>query len=782
MVSPLSPAAQVAPSPANSKSAISPELAGRTVEAVRIVGNQQVPTAVILNVVRTREGDKFNPAAVEEDYQRIFNLKRFANVEAKVEPTATGVIVVFAVAEQKQIKALAFQGNKAVDTDTLQEAVDLKPGQVIDRFRIALVRQSLERLYRDKNFPFAHVEVPPEPLAEKGELKFLITEGPEVRIRKVDFRGNRSFTADRLKDQIHTAFWIWIFRPGTFDPDQVDDDVASLRRFYEGKGFFDVRVGRKLSYSPEMKELQVTFVIEEGTRYKIDRISFKGNASVAEAKLREKLKLLEGATWDRDVLDRDVREIVRAYSPFGYIYQASPVPPALPNPDYLQIDTSPVFRREAGKVELVYQIHEGKPFHTGRILVKGNAKTQDKVILREMRVAPGQLYNSAEINDAADRLKGTPLFQNVNITPVGNDPQTRDVLVEVTESKTAVFNIGAGVNSNGGVAGNITYEQRNFDIANWPTSWRDVFSEKSFTGAGQTFRASFEPGTQQTNADIYFAEPWLFDQPYTFSNDLYLRQRHREDWDEDRLGDRVVFGKRLDNVWTLSLALRAEDISINDINDPELRAPEIVESEGHHFLTSAGPSIRRDTTNHGPVPFRGTNTVLGWEHAGALGGEYNFDKFTLGWDGYITVNEDLLDRKTVLGLHLDSGYISGDAPFFERFYGGGIGSVRGFRYRGISPRAGLGEDPIGGNFVTTGTAELSFPIAGDTLRGVVFSDAGTVESEFGVGTIRSSVGTGIRLILPFLGRAPLSLDFALPVTKASQDETQFISFSFGFVQ
>ncbi len=399
-------------------SAIPPELAGRTVEAVRIVGNQQVPTAVILNVVRTREGDKFNPAAVEEDYQRIFNLKRFANVEAKIEPTATGVIVVFAVAEQKQIKALAFQGNKAVDTDTLQEAVDLKPGQTIDRFRIALARQSLERLYRDKNFPFAHVEVPPEPLAEKGELKFLITEGPEVRIRKVDFRGNRSFTADRLKDQIHTAFWIWIFRPGTFDPDQVDDDVASLRRFYEGKGFFDVRVGRKLSYSPEMKELQVTFVIEEGTRYKIDRISFKGNASVAEAKLREKLKLLEGATWDRDVLDRDVREIVRAYGPLGQIYQGQILPPAQPDPDYLQIAPTPIFSRRSGKVELSYAIHEGKPFRIGRIIIKGNHKTQDKVILRELHFAPGQLYNSAEITDAADRLKDTPYFSSVRITPV----------------------------------------------------------------------------------------------------------------------------------------------------------------------------------------------------------------------------------------------------------------------------------------------------------------------------------------------------------------------------
>src|SRR5262249_21078670 len=160
-----------------------------------------------------------------------------------------------------------------------------------------------------------------------------------------------------------------------------------------------------------------------------------------------------------------------------------------------------VFQKEPGRVDLVYDISEGKPYRIGQILVRDNTKTQDKVVLRELRVVPGQLYNSGELQDAEERLKATPFFTRVKITPVGDDPDTRDVLVEADdrEAKTAQFNIGAGVNSNGGIGGNLTYEQRNFDITNWPTRFGDIFTGNAFVGAGQTFRISLEPGTQQTN-------------------------------------------------------------------------------------------------------------------------------------------------------------------------------------------------------------------------------------------------------------------------------------------
>ena len=768
------PAEQASPAAPPRDISAAEELAGRTVEAVEIRGNQQVSTAVIRNVIRTREGDRFDPATVEEDYRRIYTeLRAFTNVEARVQPTETGVIVIFEVTEQRQVRDIVFRGNTQLRDSELRAAIDIRSGEAIDQFRLSLARGAVENLYRQRNFPFAHVTLDTEELAQTGNVIFNVVEGPNVRVRNVNFRGNRSFSEARLQRQIQTRHWVWILRPGTFDAEQIEDDVGALRRFYEQKGFFDVRVGRKVIVSPDMSEIQVDFLIEEGPRYTVENVIFKGNETISDVELRQNLRVAEGTPYDYDLVQRDIRQMVRAYSPYGFIY-VSPLTEArdLIDPDYLQIEPRVVYRAEPGRVDLVYEISEGKPFNIGRIIVRGNTRTQDKVILREMRVAPGQLYNSAEIQDAQERLRGTPFFSSVSLTPIGDHPETRDVLVEVTETRTASFNIGAGINSNGGVGGNITYTQRNFDITNPP----------SFIGAGQTFRLSLEPGTRASNASILFTEPWIFDQPYSFTGEAYLRDRIREDYTERRIGGRTTFGKRFDDyIWSARITLRGEDVNIHDVEDPPIRAQEILDLRGHSLLTSVGLAVTRDTTNPGIIPYRGTTTTGGVEQFGALGGDFTFTKLTAAWDCYITLGEDLLERRTVLSFHADAGYIVGDAPFFERFYGGGIGSIRGFSFRGISPRSGPDEDRIGGDFSITGTAELSFPLAGEVLRGVVFTDVGTVEEDFRVGTIRSSVGTGIRLILPVLGHTPIALDFAWPVTKDDQDDTQLISFSLGIV-
>jgi outer membrane protein insertion porin family len=772
---PPAPAASPAAAPAPS---IAPDLKGRIVEEVRILGNTTVANAVIRNLIRTREGDKFEPATVQEDYQRVFELKKFANVEAKVEPTKTGgVIVVFVLTEQKLLRAIRFFGNKHVDQQTLRNAIATLPGQAIDNFRIAISKTAIESTYREKNYPFTQVSVDDAALAS-GDLVFNIVEGPSVRIRNINFLGVRSFDKDTLKDQIKTSTWIFIFRAGTYDPQEVDQDVASLRRFYQDKGFFDVKVGRKLVFSPDQSELEVDFVVSEGRRYDVARVSFQGNAQVAEAKLRDGLKLTSGKPYDNELVQRDIRKIVRDYSPFGYIYE-----PQSSDESYLRIDTKTVYLDEPGKVELVYSIHEGKPFTIGNIYVKGNSKSQDKLVLREFHdFYPGRLYNAGEMQDAQDRLKALPYFSDVKLTPIGDSPTMRDLLVEVTENRTASFNIGAGVNSNGGIGGNISYEQKNFDFANIPNDWRDTFSDHAFTGAGQDFRASFEPGTIQTNVSLRFSEPYIFDQPYSFSDELYLHDRIREHYDDRRLGDRITIGKRFDYIWSGSVSARVEQVKIGRIDQPQFRPFEILEAEGHHALSSLALQVRRDTTNPGVLPYKGTVAQASVEGYGLLGGELYFQKYQGSFDAYQSVYEDLIDRRTVLGFHTNAGFISGDSVFYERFYGGGIGSLRGFRYRGVSPRGGLGEDPVGGNFSLTGTVELNFPIYGENLRGVVFGDAGDVESGVRFGTIRTSVGAGVRLTLPFLGQVPLAIDFGFPVTKSGQDNTEVLSFSFGLLQ
>ncbi len=275
--------------------AVPPALVGRPVEEVRILGQTHAVDstlqAEIRHQIQTREGEKFDPQTVQADYQRIYGLKRFSNVEARVEPTANGVIVVFVVGEQSQIKSIVFRGNSAIDNETLNSAVSIKTGEAIDAFRIASARETIERLYRTKNFTFAHVDVPEEPLAKNGELIFNIVQGPNVTIRKVEVLGNHAFSDDKLKDVIKTTSWFPIFRPGTLDMDTLEQDVSAIRQHYEQHGYFDTRVGRKLSFSADQSEVMVSFVVDEGRRYSIDHIQFKGNSEIPEVKLRKALRL-----------------------------------------------------------------------------------------------------------------------------------------------------------------------------------------------------------------------------------------------------------------------------------------------------------------------------------------------------------------------------------------------------------------------------------------------------------------------------------------------------------
>ena len=243
-----------------------------------------------------------------------------------------------------------------MDTASLESVVDIKIGQAIDLFRISIAKQAITNVYRDKNFPFAHVDVPIDSLTQSGDLIFDIVEGPQVRIRKINFIGAHAFGQGELAKQIKSATWFPIFAPGKYDPEQVEEDMGSLRKYYSDHGFFDARIGRKLVYSPDQSELQVDFLIDEGARYVIDRVSFAGNSNLSDAQLRTNLKLQPGMFYDAETEQRDVRQIVKDYSPFGFIY-AQPGGPGQSDPEYLHIVSQTVFLRQPGRIELLFNIH-----------------------------------------------------------------------------------------------------------------------------------------------------------------------------------------------------------------------------------------------------------------------------------------------------------------------------------------------------------------------------------------------------------------------------------------
>jgi outer membrane protein insertion porin family len=379
------------------------------------------------------------------------------------------------------------------------------------------------------------------------------------------------------------------------------------------------------------------------------------------------------------------------------------------------------------------------------------------------------------IDRAKRRLEGLGLFKpgSVQITALPTAREgTSDVLVRVEETETTNLILGAGISSNSGVLGNVSLVNRNFDGADWPKSWQQFWKGESFRGAGQTFQIVLEPGTELQRYRVDFREPHVLDSDISFSSSLFYFERGRETYDEQRVGLNFGFGKEIREDLQAFVNFRLENVNIGSV---ERGAPkDVLDVEGSNGLASVEVGLVKDTTDSFLFPTEGYRLLASVEQGVSSSA---FTKFTVDGKKYWTVTRDVLDRRSVLGLHGRLGFIPGDAPIFERFFAGGQGSIRGFEFRGVGPRER--HTALGGDFLALASSEYQFPIFEKNLSGVLFLDTGTVERNLSLSTWRASVGVGIRFTVPFFGPVPFALDFGFPIMKNKDDETEIFSFSIG---
>ena len=733
-----------------------------TVIEVRVEGNQYLSVSAVLANVKLRPGQAYTDQAVRDDEQRLLKTRKFERVEAVKTQTDRGVIVTFRVVERPVVDAVLFEGNKAFKDAELASTVPFSAGDPIDPYTIQSGVRAIESRYRAEGYYDAKVTYDPDALQAQRRVVFRVVEGPKASLQTVKFRGNQSYSARRLRGVIKSRPRMWPIAPGRLDLETVDRDVVDLRNFYRSEGYLDAEVDRELAFSPDKKDVVVTFLIEEKSRFRVRKLVFDGAKVFDANELRKDLKLVEGAFYDGLALRRDMDKIQNLYGQIGYINT--------------RVNVTTPYADKPGLVDLIYSVDEGEQFRVGRVDIRGNAVTQERVIRRQLQFRPGQVFNTVAVEESRLRLSETWLFEKVEITPYGDKPGERDALVTLQERPTGQFIVGAGVSSNAGLLGTIAYAERNFDILAWPKSWDDVKAGRAFKGAGQTFRITAEPGTEFMRFHIDWLEPYLFDKPYSLGTRAFVFTSGRETYDETRYGGLVSLGHSFPNRWYGEVAGRIEGIRANDLDSSA--PPDVVDIKGTTVLGGAKGTIVRDKTDSRWLPSTGDRISLSYEQ---VVGDFNFGRAVADYHTYYTVYTDALERKHILAARAAGGAIFGDSPVFERFYGGGLGSVRGFEYRGISPRQGPGRDPVGGDFMMFVGGEYSFPVVGQQLRGVVFLDSGTVERDFGITTYRVSAGFGLRLHVPFFGPVPMSLDFGFPISKHGDDDTQWLSFSFGWV-
>jgi outer membrane protein assembly factor BamA len=364
----------------------------------------------------------------------------------------------------------------------------------------------------------------------------------------------------------------------------------------------------------------------------------------------------------------------------------------------------------------------------------------------------------------------------------GQDPGMRDVVFDVKEGSTGSIRFAGGYSSSFGILGIIEFEQKNFDIADLPKSLSDVFTGEAFAGGGQLFAAQFAPARTAKSFRVMFREPHVFG--YDFGMGVQARQSSalRESWEEDRLSATLSFDRRIDP-FKLELGLTAMRMNTDNL---EVDAPVTVrELEGETRIFSATTGISFDNRDSIVIPTQGHKISLSYEFAGGpLGGDFDFGKSIFDLESYFPTFEIGPDRRHVINIDLTVGYArpNGDSivPYYERFYAGGRGSIRGFDFRGVGPRES--GDPIGGNAYAYFSTEYAYPLVGNILWISAFYDVCNLTLEWDDlyhEKWRNTVGFGIKFVIPQLGNIPVSIDFGFPLAKRSEDDRETVTFDIG---
>lgn len=747
------------------------DLENRPVAEVRLEGLDQVSERLVRNQIRMKAGRPYDSDTVSEDVVRINHLGRFSTVRAEVTPRDDGSLVLtYVLREWPLLEDVQVIGNRKIDDQRIKDLVLLGPGDPIDPFLIERGVRLIEDEYREEGYFVADVELDEDALEEQRVLIFQVREGPRVRIKEIRFRGAASLDEEELRREVESETFLPIFREGRLSREQLELDAAAVRELYRDRGYLDAQVGRRIDLSPDQTDAVVTFLVEEGPRYLVDSVQIEGARRFSEEQVRQHLELGPGDIYSTSAQQQSAQRVRLLYGRIGYIDT--------------RVNIDRLFHEDRPRVDLRVTIEEqAEPAIVGKVEVRGNELTKTRVILREVRgMTPGRRFDLAGVQETRRRLEQSRFFGTTNLSILGDeDDQVRDVLLEVEEQNTGSISFGVGLSSDVGVLGSIDLTQRNFDITDIPESPGEFFAGRSFRGAGQSFRLALQPGNEFSNYSVSFSEPHLLNSDYSISTSAFFRTREYDDFDEQRLGGSLGFGRRFGDVWSGSVQARAANVDIGSISN--LAPVDIFDVEGESLLTTLGLGIERDTVDNRFDPQRGSLLSLGIERAGLIGGDFDYTRLTGTYNKYWTLQRDFLDRPSVLSFRLQGGWIveEDESPVFERFFAGGHRSFRGFAFRGVGPRgitpAGtLSDDPVGGDWMLLLGLQYEFPLVGETLRGVVFTDQGTVQEDVGLDEWRVAIGTGVRIKVPFVSQVPFALDFAIPLREQENDETTIFSF------
>ncbi len=727
---------------------------------VQYTGPATISHSRILAQMRTKVGLPYSDTVAEEDIRAIYNTGQVQNVRIFGQPEGDGVKVIVAVQTRTMLNEIQIDGATRISPKKLRKNLGVKLNTPLREEDLEKGRQKIAETYQAHGFNDVEVTFRVEAIdAIRGTSRVIYTvnEGIKGSVSTVRFEGNTHFSQGVLRKQMKTrqkTLFSFVDKSGRLDETQLQDDLQKIREFYQNHGYIDVAVRDVTKQRTSSGALQIVIAIDEGPQYHVGKLTFVGYKATTEQKLRAVVKMKEGSVYSAKAIKDDAKALADAYGSGGYV-DLTIVP-----------ETSQAHDR---LIDITYKIDEGQRSYVERISISGNTRTKDKVIRREVLIAPGDIFNTVRVETSKKRLENLGYFSKVDTFPVDTEVEGRKYLdIQVEEKRTGSLNFGAGFSTVDSLVGFIELTQGNFDITNWP----------SLTGGGQKFRIRLQGGTERKDVELALTEPWFMDRPISVGFNAFY---HEADYlssiyDQRNYGFSLDVRKAIIPYLYGTLSYRLESVDV--FNVVVTASPQLLAETGPSTKSVVTASLVWDRRDNPFLTRNGERISYTWWVAGPGGTEqiYGFDVeaskyWHLPWDTILLVNAEVagVDRW---------GDQTKIVKIYDRLFLGGSNNLRGFDFRDVGPKDPTGE-PLGGQSMARATIEWTFPIV-EKARGALFYDTGFVNTDpwdYNFNNVASDIGFGLRLDLPI---GPLRVDYGIPLQQAGNHGSGKFNFNVGY--
>jgi outer membrane protein insertion porin family len=733
------------------------------VQDIRIEGLKRIEPSTLFAYLPIKQGGTFNDDKASEAIRALYATGFFTDVKISTE----GNVVIVQVQERPAVGTIDFAGIHEFDKDNLTKAlnsVGLSQGRYYDKALVDKAEQELKRQYLTRGYYAAGVATTITPIdRNRVAVLFSVTEGPNAKIRQINFIGNRVFSTDTLRDEMEmsTPNWLsWYTKSDLYAKDKLTGDLEHIRSYYLNRGYLEFNIeSTQVSLTPDKKEMYLTVTLHEGEPYTISSIKLAGNLLDREAELAQLIKIKPGERFSAEKLQATTKAIVDKLGEYGYAFAT--------------VNAQPQIDQEHHTVDVTLQVDPSRRVYVRHINVVGNTRTRDEVVRREMRQLESSWFDSNRLALSKDRVNRLGYFTDVDVTtvPVEGSPDQVDVDVKVTEKPTGAITLGAGFSSTDKVVLSAGVSQDN------------VF------GSGTSLALNVNTAKTYRTLTVTQTDPYFTVDGIKRITDVYYRTTYPLYNFNDAsfriitVGADLKFGIPFSEADTVYFGVGLEQNRL-DIDSSTPQSYKDYVAEFGHVVNNVPLTVgwARDDRDSALVPSRGYYLQSNGEVGTPLGGT-EYYKADVQAQYYYS-----FARGFILGLNLQGGYGNGFAgkayPIFKNYYAGGIGSVRGYEAGSLGPTDQTTGDPIGGSRMVVANVEMTFPLPGTgwdrTLRVFTFMDAGNVWGNEGNSTgangLRYSYGAGLEWISPI---GPLKLSLGFPVVRHATDKYQVFQFQIG---